>query len=375
MKLSEEARKAKADKDKAKIQNYKRLTSDILQKRVNNVYTRDTLVQTTELLSLNPEFYTIWNYRREVLLDLFSSNTLVKKETLENDLKFVMAQLKRYPKCYWIWNHRVWCLLRLQESREANWDYELAIVSKLLDLDSRNYHGWQYRRFVMENIEEDHLKTGNEQTNPEGLVAYLKVNIKEFEYTTSKINKNISNFSAWHNRSKLIPKIYSAFGKLEDKSQFQEANEIFKSPYNILIHELELIKTGMYMDVEDTSIWLYLYWLLTDKFFVDDLSKNASKERSGYIEILQDQLELVEELNELEKSDHVQGWDNCWCLKSIILINGLIKNEEMGDGISSNMLLDDETKTLLEKLIRIDPLRKGRYLDQLEGNCSTISIA
>ena len=52
-------------------------------------------------------------------------------------------------------------------------------------------HGWQYRRYVVANIE----KIRN--------VALAK---SEFDYTTTKTN-NISNFSAWHNRANLIPKL------------------------------------------------------------------------------------------------------------------------------------------------------------------------
>lgn len=141
-----------------------------------------------------------------------------------------------------------------------------------------------------------------------------------------------------------------------------------------MVHDLELIKTGMYMDPEDTSVWLYLYWLITDKFFVDDL-RNSTNEKASYKDILQEQLKLIEELNELEKDDNVQGLDNCWCLKSIILIKGLIRREEAGGFISKDTLLDEDTRILINKLIEIDPLRKGRYLDQLKGVSSIISIA
>jgi geranylgeranyl transferase type-2 subunit alpha len=32
-------------------------------------YSEEALAKTTELLDLNPEFYTIWNYRRNILLN------------------------------------------------------------------------------------------------------------------------------------------------------------------------------------------------------------------------------------------------------------------------------------------------------------------
>jgi geranylgeranyl transferase type-2 subunit alpha len=106
--------------------------------------------------------------------------------------------MREYPKCYWIWLYRKWCL---GVSPEADWDTELKLVTKMLEVDARNciitiiaevltlVHGWGYRRYVVSNIE-----------NSRG-ISLAKT---EFDYSTTKTN-NISNFSAWHSRSNLIP--------------------------------------------------------------------------------------------------------------------------------------------------------------------------
>lgn len=309
--------------------------------------------KTTQLLALNPEFYTIWNYRREILSALFKSHTIDEQKLLEDDLKLLMAQLKSFPKCYWIWGHRIWCLFQLQALNAANWQFELQIVSKLLEMDSRNFLGWQYRRFVIENIEKS---IANKE-----LLKNLEINVGEFSFTTSKINKNISNFSAWHNRTKLIPKIFAILDKIDKKSLLEKEDyKLFQNPYKLLVHELDLIKTGMFMDSEDTSVWLYLWWLLTDGIFVSYLKHNP--ESYNYVEIIQNQLSIIAELNELEKDDHAQGWDNVWCLKTTLLFNSLIKREH-----GNNTYLDADAVTILNKLIEYDPLRKGRYSDQLRG--------
>lgn len=365
MHLSEEARKQKLEKDKIKIAHYRQLTDALLESKAKGIYNEEALANTTKLLSLNPEFYTIWNYRREIFDALFARNELTRKLVLEDDLKFVLLQLRSYPKCYWIWNHRVWCLFALQE--EANWEYELAIVSKLLQADARNFHGWQYRRFVVQNLEK---KTLNQLSEKElKTAALLAVLVNEYKYTTTKINSNISNFSAWHNRSKLIPKIFGALEELGGKVGFDEDKdvyELFASPYTLLLHELDLVKTGMYMDADDSSVWLYLHWLVGNDFFVGDLRSHTSAGRLSYTDILKQQLGVVNELNELEKDDHPQNRDHHWCLKTIIYLKSLIKREENGD------TMDDEIRALLHIMIEIDPIRKGRYLDQLSGNSTVL---
>jgi geranylgeranyl transferase type-2 subunit alpha len=66
----------------------------------------------------------------------------------------------------------------------------------MLVRDSRNFHGWGYRRKVVSELESAKL-------NGKSMVE------SEFEYTTKVIHgdKGLSNFSAWHRRSKLIPRL------------------------------------------------------------------------------------------------------------------------------------------------------------------------
>ncbi|EDK36512.2 hypothetical protein PGUG_00610 [Meyerozyma guilliermondii ATCC 6260] len=218
-------------------------------------------------------------------------------------------------------------------------------------------------------MEEDTLLESSESSNSgqKEARALLRINIEEYKFTTSKINKNISNFSAWHNRTKLIPKIYDLFGELDTTNDHADVRHVFARPQTILQHELELVKTGMFMDSDDTSIWLYLQWLLTNPFFVDDLRKVSP---TCYLDVLNAQLAIVEELNELEREDHPKGWDHRWCLRCILLIKSLIREETSEIGA-----LDDMSRKMLQSLTEIDPLRKCRYLDQLEGTGTSSSLA
>ncbi|ODV80389.1 protein prenylyltransferase [Suhomyces tanzawaensis NRRL Y-17324] len=321
---------------------------------------------TTQLLMKNPEFYTIWNYRREVLLHNQGDRY---QQLLEDDLKLLMGLLKRYPKCYWIWHHRKWCLLELVKLEKVSWAYEFAVVSKLLEMDTRNYHGWQYRRYVVGNIENEQSSKLESSGAPKSEVdtALLEINIKEFEYTTAQINKNISNFSAWHNRSNLIPKIFKLL-RTGDGSKYPQTLELFQRPYTLLMHELKLVKTGTYVDTNDSSVWLYFYWLLTEKLFVEDL--RSGENEMSYLDVLDEQLLMVEELNMVETFESDNQTENCWCLKTIILIKGLIQKEKE----ENDNLLTDDIKECLKKLIELDPLRKGKYLDQLAGKAAIIPV-
>lgn len=182
----------------------------------DHIFNLDALGQTSKLLQTNPEYYTIWNHRRLILQHLFgedkvgqeledghSRNVSLIAELISDDLNFLLPLLRQFPKCYWIWKYRQWLLdeaTRLLPVSDARgyWQRELGLVGKMLSLDSRNFHGWGYRRKVVTALENAQLCQ-----NGEG----ISMTEEDFQYTTKKIESNLSNFSAWHTRSKLIPRL------------------------------------------------------------------------------------------------------------------------------------------------------------------------
>ena len=184
----------------------------------NEDFSLETLNIISKVLTWNPEYYTVWNYRRRILRHLLIDQPLKLSDTsgthgkhngpsnaelISSDLNFLVPLLRKFPKCYWIWNYRLWllgeCDIHLPKPKARDfWEQELVLASKMLSLDSRNFHGWGYRRTVINALEKPHFQL---EENPDSLTQ------REFDYSTRMINTNLSNFSAWHSRSKLIPRL------------------------------------------------------------------------------------------------------------------------------------------------------------------------
>ncbi|KAK9351456.1 hypothetical protein V1505DRAFT_373896 [Lipomyces doorenjongii] len=306
-KVREERRR----REGGKIVEYKALVDKVLSSRNNHDYTPDALSLTTTLLKQNPEYYTVWNYRREILSSIFQTQTAdTIQSQIDSELQFLFARLIEFPKCYWIWNHRKWCL---QSSPSPSWKFELGLVTKMLDRDARNFHGWHYRRYVVQCTEK---ATGKSMVRP------------EFDYTTTKINANFSNFSAWHNRTKLIPRLLKEEPEIDARK--------------LLENEIYLITQAIYTDPDDQSVWLYHRWLVTS----DDIVKLSSDERK---DLLEKEIKSIQELLEVEP-------DSKWCLQSLAFYKGLLATLT-GERVESSV------HGYLDKLQEIDPMRKNRYQD------------
>ncbi|KAG0325017.1 hypothetical protein BG004_003319, partial [Podila humilis] len=233
-----EVLKAKEEKEALLIREYLALKDQLKEIVDSKKRDNDALKTTTALLRKSPDYYTIWNVRRTILKEGFLDNadTDTADTIYTNELEFVQDNLRMNPKSYWMWNHRRWCLENMSKPR---WDKELAMVSKFLEMDARNFHGWDYRRYIIRQLD---LQAGQDN---DSVLARAQ---SEFDFTTTKISQNFSNYSAWHNRSTLL-------GKLA-------ANVTDEEREALVDNEFDLVKNAIYTDPEDQSAWLYDLWLI-----------------------------------------------------------------------------------------------------------------
>ncbi|KAK1754357.1 hypothetical protein QBC47DRAFT_383726 [Echria macrotheca] len=354
---------------------------------------------TSKLLRLNPEYYTIWNVRRRSLTSgLLSrrsaacspsraslsgsrtatttppsasssstsstatphdqpsptagrSGTLVddndgKKdaELLEGELRFTFPLLLESPKCYWLWNYRLWILGQAIErlptaAARRMWEDELGLASKMLTKDQRNFHAWGYRRHVVNQLESPAL----------GGSSMVEA---EFAYTDRMTRANLSNFSAWHRRSKLIPRLLDERG----------ADDLTRKSF--LDQELGTVNQLLSVDPKDQSLWYYHQFLMlnllspvgrptiTPAFSLEDRLSYIMREIEG----IKDLLESYED-EELDDDDRDAVKQIYKALLDYTLALCQLEGRQP-DGQERELVAG-----WLRELRVLDPMRDGRWTD------------
>lgn len=331
-----------------KINKYRGIEDQIRSQAALGTYSLELYDLTTKLLRLNPEYYTVWNVRRRCLLSCLLStadqpisdaqdptpdvkNQQSDGEVLQSEIAFTMPLLMEFPKCYWIWNFRQWLLsqailrLPLPAARKI-WETELGLVSKMLNKDQRNYHAWGYRRFVVAQLESPELD-GKSMAED------------EFAYTTAMIRQNLSNFSAWHNRSLLIPRV------LEQRGADDKARAAF------LAQELDLVRDGLNVGPEDQSLWYYHQFLVSQ--IVGDGNGQSITPALTVGEKITYLKREIDEITDLSEDYDDVKWIYEALLEYTLALNRL---EDSSDGAGN-------LQTWLTKLRTLDPMRVGRWKD------------
>ncbi|KAI9149143.1 Geranylgeranyl transferase type-2 subunit alpha [Paramyrothecium foliicola] len=355
-------------------------------------YDLDTFQLTSKLLRQNPEYYTVWNVRRRCLISgqlskpsagswpstasqntsanatptpssaasLPSSSTETQPapasqtagtsgtipdhdpiasperdlETLQAELAFTMPLLIQYPKCYWIWNYRLWVLAQAIEhlptgKARSLWEAELGLVGKMLHRDQRNFHAWGYRRHVVAKLESSVL-AGESLVEP------------EFEYTNKMINANLSNFSAWHNRSQLIPRL------LKERNADDAARREF------LDKELDQIRDAVNVGPEDQSLWFYHQYLI-----MNILQPAGPLTIAPGLTVEEREEYVLREIDEAK--DLLEDYQDIKWIYEVLLEYTLAIPQLLGRASSAEEQAN--VSSWLSKLKELDPKRSGRWRD------------
>ena len=394
----------------------------ILEKKKENDVSDETLELTGKVLRNLTDFYSIWNFRRRILLsknqeiaDLEAaglmgecgvSPKIVATDLVQRELQLSEDSIRKNPKsceytgvylvlqtqllhslillCHCIclsfclfpdvtidgaWHHRLWILQRFQ----VDYDNEIQLCKLLLMEDQRNFHCWCYRRSV--------VTIG-------GISA-----AEEFAYSTEKIEENFSNYSAFHHRSVFIRWI-----EQECSGNACSSGIASEERRRLVEDEFSLVENAVYTEPDDQSAWWYhqflLSWTLQQCQATSSSSSSSwsaeNEEGTGddddrwkwYGSVLQRQVVVIRELLAVEP-------DSKWAMSALTMLltsllalfAGTVKLSSsltstplsiscVGDGSLDEQELQAERKHLLERLCEVDSDHANRYRHFLSKNNS-----
>lgn len=211
----------------------------------------------------------------------------------------------------------------------------------MLRRDPRNFHGWMYRRLVVARIAHSLVES-------------------EFAYTTKLLQGagGMSNYSAWHSRSTLIPLVLAERGaSAQERLDFLE-------------DELALVHRNIATNPYDSALWFYHHWLIASNTGGTQGCIAPGMASRVKVMMVRDEVEGLKELVE-------GGVEGKGILKALVGYVGLLqrlRKEVQGTGDEDEEDDDndeevdearerEEMKAWLERLMVIDPTRAGRYRD------------
>lgn len=309
----------------------------VLHSARTHTYSVQTLEDTELLLLAVPEAYTAYNCRRQALetiwgaaaaaaADKRTNNTaettatstpplsLSRQEWLRKELKLNSTVLLMNYKNYNAFVHRHWVFDQLealakaelaQQHAEASdaaaasaaspaneekektatagaptlallrqlLQKERAQCEQLLQLDERNFHAWNYRRWVL--AQESRACELERAYQPSSAGAspssFSEDEASELVYTTQKIKHNFSNYSAWHQRSLALKAAAARWqpylttktssSSSSSLSDAKDSADAQRACHDVLLTQLRedigFLSQAIYCDPNDQSAWFY----------------------------------------------------------------------------------------------------------------------
>ncbi|OQS03762.1 geranylgeranyl transferase type-2 subunit alpha [Thraustotheca clavata] len=308
------------------VKKYKEVSTEVMKLKAAKQYDRHALQLSAHVVVLNPEFWIIWAFRRAIILHLIQQDSSLKEELGNAECALTQEALMKNPKSYASWFQREW----LMKQGLANLEKEIKLCDKLLNLDERNFHCWNYRRIV----------TKTAHTPLDEVLAF----------TMTKIEQNFSNYSAFQQRSLILPS---------------------PLPLEVAMIEIELVKQAVFTEPDDQSNWFYYRWLIQSLVKspppmpsprvvdADDNSDDEGFEMTLH-GILIEQVHWIDELVELEPESKMA----LVTLAFVLEVEATFDRDSFAQSASTSL---KRCKEVYQTLQEIDPDHVHYYEDRIKA--------
>lgn len=246
----------------------------LIQKRE---YSERALELTSRVIDLAPAFYTVWNYRFDIVLYLSKSSSS-PKEVLNEELDRVDEITLNNPKNYQIWSYKQ---SLLKNHPCPSFKRELPILQLMINDDTKNYHVWSFRKWC---------------------VLFFQDFSHELQHAGLLIERDVYNNSAWTHRMFVF------------KNTTPTMEEITE--------EIAFVKEKIDFVPQNVSVWAYLrgiYENFLNNEYDDDILEYARKFTKNVTESLHNEKELpdVESSFAIEFLAHVYSMNEATWDKAI----------------------------------------------------------
>ena len=321
--------------------------------------------------------------------------------TLADELALTERCLRKNPKSYPAWHHRKWCVARRVYGVKTETDAEteshlhatgfadergfpvasllateLEMAQTLLDLDDRNFHGWGYRRFVTSlaikknerALETRSARRATERETPERTLKKPEVSSNVFDhdrdrratvsdelsvvsaraelrFSEAKIERNFSNYSAWHHRAANLPRAFA--GPTNGLGASRDGGV----PADVLANEYAFVRQAFFTEPEDQAGWMYHRWLTAqtknaNEAFAAPGEDPAAAAAAAKRDVFAGEADALRELCALEPD----------CKWPALTLARLCDLQDTEAGAA-------ESAARFAELARLDPARRGFYCD------------
>jgi geranylgeranyl transferase type-2 subunit alpha len=214
---------------------------------------------------------------------------------------------------------------------------ELDLCVQFLLVDERNFHCWNYRRYVVQKLVQVDTDTVTDTAAGAGWNKYFE---SEMAFSLQKVRENFSNYSAYHHRSVYFAQLSAAAKR------------------DLLPSELQMCETCMYTEPDDQSIYWYYQNLLsvTSALFLPG-------DAPALVALLQKLLETLVKLVSIEPNSK---WAKEGLLMTLEQYQAVAARTEAGTGGEYSQRVGAIKESLLRNLLVCDSNHAQRFAQLLQ---------